>query len=356
MASNVCSQPHGFIEAARGCYLTLPLSLHWRLGYVERMTSLASNRRERLEKLASRKHCEFQNVGTQRFISHPPNQQAPNPPEFAQPRVSRAKWHRSNTPRFVASRRGNTSHIGTNTPKFVPSRWGWLSFDPLKPGCANSGGFGARWPKIHCDLSAILYSILQNLQQHFAIWALSKRCDFSASEISWDDTKSEKQNQKLLDMCVLVGELTGGCFDQFFLSKCHLVVFVSPWNIGMQRIWRGLCSHFHLVVLVASVCLVVSKSNGINVHPNLQVCRFYLLHLGPKENSKDVKGLEITVGALLVPGILGWGSKIWSSEHYHERISVNVLQIGWTNASVEASPQNRAPWPATDLRVVSIRG
>ena len=47
-------------------------------------------------------------------------QQGPNPPEFAQPRLSRSKRHRSNTPKFVASRRGNTSHLGTNTPKFVP--------------------------------------------------------------------------------------------------------------------------------------------------------------------------------------------------------------------------------------------
>ena len=51
-------------------------------------------------------------------------QRAPNPPEFAQPRLSSAKWHTLNTPKFVASHLGNTSHIGTNTPKFVPSRWG----------------------------------------------------------------------------------------------------------------------------------------------------------------------------------------------------------------------------------------
>ena len=43
------------------------------------------------------------------------------PPEFVQPRLSSAKWHRSNTPKFVASHLGNTSHVGTNTPKFVPS-------------------------------------------------------------------------------------------------------------------------------------------------------------------------------------------------------------------------------------------
>ena len=43
-----------------------------------------------------------------------------NPPEFAQPRLSRAKWHRSNTAKFVASHLGKTSHIGTNTPTFVP--------------------------------------------------------------------------------------------------------------------------------------------------------------------------------------------------------------------------------------------
>ena len=52
------------------------------------------------------------------------SQRAPNPPEFAQPRLSRAKSHRSNTPKFVASHLCNTSHIGANTPKFVPSRSG----------------------------------------------------------------------------------------------------------------------------------------------------------------------------------------------------------------------------------------
>ena len=49
-------------------------------------------------------------------------QRAPNPPEFAQPRLSGAKRHGSNTPRFVASPLGNTSHLGTNAPKFVPSQ------------------------------------------------------------------------------------------------------------------------------------------------------------------------------------------------------------------------------------------
>ena len=38
-------------------------------------------------------------------------QRAPNPPEFAQPCLSRSKWHRSNTPEFAPSRRGNTSNI-----------------------------------------------------------------------------------------------------------------------------------------------------------------------------------------------------------------------------------------------------
>ena len=50
------------------------------------------------------------------------SQRAPNPPAFAQPRLSRSKWHRStNTPKVVASHRSKTSHAGTNTPKFVPS-------------------------------------------------------------------------------------------------------------------------------------------------------------------------------------------------------------------------------------------
>ena len=68
------------------------------------------------------------------FESH----RAPNPPEFAQPRLSRAKWHRSNIPKFAASHLGNPGHIGTNTPKFVPPRWRQQPFDLLKRGCANS--------------------------------------------------------------------------------------------------------------------------------------------------------------------------------------------------------------------------
>ena len=74
-----------------------------------------------------------------------PSQQAPNPPEFAQPRLSgakemKAKWHRTNTPKCVASHLGNTSNIGTNTPKFVPSRWGGPPLDPTQTGLCKFGG------------------------------------------------------------------------------------------------------------------------------------------------------------------------------------------------------------------------
>ena len=51
-------------------------------------------------------------------------QRAPNPPEFAQPRLSRSKWHRSNTPRFVVSHRGKTSH---KLAVFVPHPF-WCAF------------------------------------------------------------------------------------------------------------------------------------------------------------------------------------------------------------------------------------
>ena len=84
------------------------------------------------------------------------DQRAPNPPEFAQPRLSRVKARSSPTKgykfgcvcSYIAGHedaRVVTGDIGTNTPKLVPSRWGWPRFDPTKRGCTNSGGFGARW-------------------------------------------------------------------------------------------------------------------------------------------------------------------------------------------------------------------
>ena len=63
------------------------------------------------------------------------NQRAPNPPEFAQPRLSRVKA-RSSPARgykfecvcyYMAGHEDAgvvTGHIGTNTPKFVLPRWG----------------------------------------------------------------------------------------------------------------------------------------------------------------------------------------------------------------------------------------
>ena len=71
-------------------------------------------------------------------------QQAPNPPEFAQPRSSRSNG-------------GHPQREGTNLGVFVPIRlvlprceatnlgvFDLCHFDLLERGCANSGGFGAR--------------------------------------------------------------------------------------------------------------------------------------------------------------------------------------------------------------------
>ena len=83
-------------------------------------------------------------------------QRAPNPPEFAQPRLSRVKA-RSSPARgykfgcvcsYMAGHEDAgvvTGHIGTNTPKFVPPRWGRPRFDPTQTGLWKFGrGFGAR--------------------------------------------------------------------------------------------------------------------------------------------------------------------------------------------------------------------
>ena len=72
-------------------------------------------------------------------------QRAPNPPDFAQPRLSRVKA-RSSPARghkfgcvcsYMAGHYPGilmTGHIGTNTPKFVPPRWGRPRVDPTQTG------------------------------------------------------------------------------------------------------------------------------------------------------------------------------------------------------------------------------
>ena len=83
------------------------------------------------------------------------DQRAPNPPEFAQPRLSQvqARWSpaRGYTFGCVCSYMAGhedcevvTGHIRTNTPKFVPLAGDDRASTLLKWGCANSGGFGAR--------------------------------------------------------------------------------------------------------------------------------------------------------------------------------------------------------------------
>ena len=69
-------------------------------------------------------------------------QRAPNPPEFAQPRLSRVK--RLSSPargykfgcvcsymagHYHEDAVAMTGHVGTNTPKFVPPGWGRPPFD-----------------------------------------------------------------------------------------------------------------------------------------------------------------------------------------------------------------------------------
>ena len=78
------------------------------------------------------------------------NQRAPNPPEFAQPRLSRVKRRSSPAKGYkfgcVCSYMAGhedvgvvTGHTGTNTPKFVPPRWGRPQFDPTQTGLCKFG-------------------------------------------------------------------------------------------------------------------------------------------------------------------------------------------------------------------------
>ena len=80
----------------------------------------------------------------------PVNQRAPNPPEFAQPRLSRVKARSSPTRghkfgcvcSYMAGHEDAgvvTGHIGTNTPKFVRPRWGRPRFDPTQTGLRKFG-------------------------------------------------------------------------------------------------------------------------------------------------------------------------------------------------------------------------
>ena len=77
-------------------------------------------------------------------------QRAPNPPEFAHPRLSRVKaW--SSPARgykfgcgfsYMAGHYPGilmTGHVGTNTPKFVPPCWGRPRFDPTQTGLCKFG-------------------------------------------------------------------------------------------------------------------------------------------------------------------------------------------------------------------------
>ena len=86
----------------------------------------------------------------QEIINLTQNQGAPNPPEFAQPRLSRVKARSSPARGYKFGRACSymaghypgifvTCHIGTNTPKFVPLRWGRPRLDPTQTGLCKFG-------------------------------------------------------------------------------------------------------------------------------------------------------------------------------------------------------------------------
>ena len=86
-------------------------------------------------------------------------QRVPNPPEFAQPRLSRVKARSSPARGYkfgcVCSYMAGhypgilmTSHIGTNTPKCVPPRWRRPRFDLTQTGLCK---FGLVWSSLTLD-------------------------------------------------------------------------------------------------------------------------------------------------------------------------------------------------------------
>ena len=83
-------------------------------------------------------------------LQKPNCQRAPNPPKFAQPRLSRVKARPSPARGYksgcVCSYMAGhedigvvTGHIGTNTPKFVPPRRGRPRVDPTQTGLCKFG-------------------------------------------------------------------------------------------------------------------------------------------------------------------------------------------------------------------------
>ena len=83
------------------------------------------------------------------FLKHQ-DQRATNPPEFAQPRLSRVKGPSSPAREYkfgcVCSYIAThylrilvTGDIGTNTPKFVPPRWRRPRFDPTQTRLCKCG-------------------------------------------------------------------------------------------------------------------------------------------------------------------------------------------------------------------------
>ena len=83
-------------------------------------------------------------------------QRAPNPPKFAQPRLSRAKWHRSKHTQICSLTWVWPSPKTQTHPKLYLVAGDERSLDLLKQECANLGGFGARCYVSSCCPSFLL--------------------------------------------------------------------------------------------------------------------------------------------------------------------------------------------------------
>ena len=131
-------------------------------------------------------------------LTIPPSlQRAPNPPEFAQPRLSRVQGRSSPARGYkfgcvcsymacLTQTWDDTGHVGTNTPKFVPSRWGWPPLDPTQMGLCK---FGWAWS------SLITFS---TLPQKFPAFFLKTAPIFSGDTASTSTGRPSCGNERIL--------------------------------------------------------------------------------------------------------------------------------------------------------------
>ena len=184
--------------------------------------------------------------------------------KLAQPRLSRSKWHRSNTPKFVASRRGNDSHIGTHTHTHThtrPTLYPLAGMTALLPAQTGLCKFGWVWSSLKlCEFATLQnnfdYPVVSNV-----IWSESFSEDHILCEercLIWKNwgsgfvtalaikRRKKKENQNIGENCQLGKQkvekgtcLTFGQFSpMFWFSRSVFSVdgqdscTFAAWNVA----------------------------------------------------------------------------------------------------------------------------